>query len=80
MIKAVLSAYTIFQSSLLLGPKSIMTQISKILRDFLWNGGKGNQNKIHLVSWDILTRPMSVGGLQIRDPGLANLALGGKIP
>ena len=42
-------------------------------------GGKGNQNKMHVVSWDILKRPISEGGLQIRDPGLANLAMGGKL-
>ena len=56
-----------------------MSQISKLLRDFLWNGGKGNQIKLHLVSWDIVKRPLSEGGMQIRDPGLANLAMGGKI-
>jgi len=40
---------------------------------------KGNQSKLHLVRWDILNRPLQQGGLQIRDPSLANLALGGKI-
>ena len=79
LIKAVLSSLPIFKSSLLLTPKSITAHISKILRDFLWNGGKGNQNKIHLVNWEILKRPLSEGGFQIHDPGLANLALGGKI-
>ena len=34
---------------------------------------------MHLVSWDILKRPISEGGLQIRDPGLENMALGDKI-
>ena len=34
---------------------------------------------MHLVSWDILKRPILEGGLQIRDPGLANLAMGGKL-
>jgi len=56
-----------------------MEQISKILRDFLWDGGKGNQSKLHLVIWDILNRPLQQGGLQIWDAGLENLALGGKI-
>ena len=49
------------------------------MRDFLWNGGKGNQSKMHLVSWDILKRPLTEGGLQICDPSLANIAMGGKI-
>ena len=34
---------------------------------------------MHLVSWDILKRPLSEGGLQICDLGLENLDLGGKI-
>jgi hypothetical protein len=56
-----------------------MTQISKLIRDFLWRGGKGNQNKYHLVNWETVKCPISEGGLQVRDPELANLALGGKI-
>ena len=34
---------------------------------------------MHLASWEILKRPIVEGGLQIRDPSLANLALGGKL-
>ena len=34
---------------------------------------------MHLVSWYILKRPILEGGLQIRDPRLANLAMGGKL-
>ena len=33
---------------------------------------------MHLVSWDTLKKPISEGGLQIQDPGLYDLALGGK--
>ena len=68
-----------FQSTLILAPKSISSQIAKILRDFLWNGGKHGQNKIHLVKWEDLKCPMLEGGLQIRDPALANLAMTGKL-
>ena len=49
-----------------------------MLRNFLWQGGKGNQKKFHLVNWDIVKKPLLDGGLQVRDLGLANLALGGK--
>ena len=34
---------------------------------------------MHLVNWETLKRPILEGGLQIRDPELANLALGGKL-
>ena len=79
LVKVVLSTFPIFQSALLLAPKSILAQISKIMRDFLWLGGKGNHNKMHLVSWEVLKRPFSEGGLQIRDPRMTNLALSGKL-
>jgi hypothetical protein len=79
LIKAVLSSLPLYQASFLLAPKAITEQISQLIRDFLWQGGKGNQSKFHLVSWDIVKRPKREGGLQVRDPGLANIILGGKI-
>ena len=78
LLKSVLSSLPIFQSSLLLAPKSISTQIAKILRDFLWCGGKGNK-KFHLVNCETIKRPITEGRLQLRDLELANIALGGKL-
>ena len=46
LIKSVLSAFLVFQSTLLLALKSISFQVAKILRDFLWNGGLGGKNKM----------------------------------
>ena len=34
---------------------------------------------MHLVKWDIVKRPVLEGVLKIRDMGLANLAMGGKL-
>ena len=34
---------------------------------------------MHLVKWDIFKIPVIEGGLQIRDPRLANLSMGGKL-
>ena len=79
MIKSILAALPIYQSSLLLAPKVIMDQISKLIRYFLWSGGKGNHNRVHLLKWDIFKTPVLESGLQIKDPGLTNLAIGGKI-
>ena len=79
MIKYALCSLPIYQSSMLVSPKSIMDQVSRLIRDFLWKGGKGNQNKFHLVSWDTVKRPLTDGGLQERDPRLVNMALGRKI-
>lgn len=56
-----------------------MGQISKLPRDFLWQGGKGNQEKIHVINWDIVKRDITKGSLQVCDPAMVNLMLGGKI-
>eukprot|EP00253_Pinus_taeda_P023182 PITA_23182 len=77
LIKAVLSTLPIYQTSFLLAPRNVSEQISKMLRDFLWQGGKGNENKMHLVKWEVVKKTRADGGLQIRDPSLTNLAMGG---
>jgi exonuclease III len=79
LIKAVLAALPIYQAAFILAPKSVTDQISKLLRDFLWQGGKRNQHKYHLVRWETVKRSISEGGLQIRDPAMVNQAFGGKI-
>ena len=42
LMKSVLSSLPIYQASFLLAPKMIMEQISNLICDFLWQGGKGN--------------------------------------
>eukprot|EP00253_Pinus_taeda_P023772 PITA_23772 len=76
LIRSVLSALSTFQASLLLAPRQITDQISCLIRNFLWSGGKGNSNRFQLVNWELVKRPINEGGLQIRDPLQANLALG----
>ena len=34
---------------------------------------------MHLVNWEVIKWPLSEGGLQIRDPSLANLAMTDKL-
>lgn len=56
LIKSILSSLPIYQASFLLAPKTITDHISQLLRNFLWQGGEGNQKKFHLVSWDKVKR------------------------
>jgi hypothetical protein len=79
LINSVLSAIPIYQATFILAPRSVTEQIAKLIRDFLWQGGKGNEKKIHLVNWEIVKKSKADGGLQIRDPALVNLSFGGKI-
>ena len=50
LLKLVLSSIPIYQSSILLAPSSVISKIESILKKFLWEGGKGNMKKLHLVS------------------------------
>eukprot|EP00253_Pinus_taeda_P013625 PITA_13625 len=79
LIKTQLSALPIYQSAFLLAPKYVTDQIATLIRNFLWQGGKGNEKKLHLVKWDTVKRPIDEGGLQIRDPSFINKSLGGKL-
>jgi len=79
LIKAVLTSIPIYQCSVLLAPKDIIAQIETLLRHFLWKGGKQNEKKLLLVSWEKISKPLLEGGLQIRDLEAQNLALGAKL-
>ena len=69
----------IYQSSILLAPGSVVLKIEGLLRKFIWKGGKGNEKKIHLVSWDKIKKPRDEGGLHVRSLPIQNLALGAKL-
>jgi hypothetical protein len=79
LIKSVLSSLPIFQFSSLLSPQNVKSSISSLLRRFLWEGGKTDTKKFHLIKWDIVKHPKENRDLGIRDPGLSNLAMGEKI-
>jgi len=50
LIKSVLLSIHIYQSTLLLSHKSFISKVDTILRHFLWEGGKQNEHRLHLVS------------------------------
>jgi hypothetical protein len=80
LIKYVLSTLPIFQFSSLLAPQNVKSTISSLLWCFIWEGGKTDTNKFHLIKWDIVKHPKENGGLGIRDHGLSNLSMGVKNP
>ena len=79
LLKSVLMSIPIFQNSIPLAPASILKQMESLIRKFLWEGGKGNHHRIHLVSWNKIQMPYKEGGLQFRDLAKQNLAMGAKI-
>ena len=56
LMNSVLASLPIYQCSFLLAPKAITNKINELLRRFLWEGGRNNERKLHLVSWDKVTK------------------------
>eukprot|EP00253_Pinus_taeda_P032878 PITA_32878 len=79
LIKAILSALPIYQFATIITPASIHKHMELIIRSFLWKGGKQDTKKFSLVKWEKVTLPLEKGGLGIRIPRLANMAMGFKI-
>ena len=78
-MKSVLISLPIYQNSILLALKTFVSNLEGMLRRFLWEGGKQNERKLHLVSWDKVKKPLMEGGLQIQDIANQNLSLGVKL-
>ena len=51
LLKSVLNSMPIYQSSILLAPGRVLRKIESLLKKFIWEGGKGNEKKLHLISW-----------------------------
>ena len=64
---------------MILTPKMITNSISMEIRNFLWQGGKIQNKKFHLVEWDVVKAPKLQGGLGIRDLEQMNKYLGAKL-
>ena len=79
LIRSILSSYPIYTSSMILAPKTVMNNICKEIRKFLWQGGKSQSKKFHLVKWDTVKQAKNQGGLGIRDPEQMSRAMGAKL-
>ena len=78
LIKAVLQAMPTYLFSILSSPKSILREIRRIQRIFLW-GGREEKVKFALVSWDSICKPKLAGGLGLRDPEIMVEVQGVKV-
>ena len=76
LIISVLANLSVYYLSLLRCPISLINQIEKLQRDFLWHG-RNEEEKFHLFDWSSVRRPKEEGGLGIRPlrpmmPGYGN--------
>lgn len=63
----------------LLAPKGVLSKNGRLFRKNLWQGGKSNETRFHLVNWQKVRLPILSGGLGVKDPELMNIAMDAKI-
>ena len=57
--------------------RSCISQVQRLIRNFLWSGGDGSPTRAK-VAWSVITLPTSRGGLGLIDPACQSRALLGK--
>ncbi|KAL0927592.1 hypothetical protein M5K25_001777 [Dendrobium thyrsiflorum] len=61
LVKTILLTYPIFHSTLSLVPKSILLDLEKLCRTFIWSKGNGKKG-LHFVKWELLCKSKESGG------------------
>lgn len=74
LIRYVLQALPIYYMAISRIPKSVVNEITSIIRRFFW-GKTGQQRFLAYVAWDRITEPLEEGGLGLRDLTTMNEAL-----
>ncbi|XP_073051702.1 uncharacterized protein [Primulina eburnea] len=74
LVQSVLNAIPLYSMHTNLLPIGICSEIEKTIGNFLW-GGKIGEHKCHLVKWDVVSSPKSIGGLGIKRMYPMNQAL-----
>ncbi|GLT88308.1 hypothetical protein SLE2022_063410 [Rubroshorea leprosula] len=77
LINAVLTSLPVFIMSFYLLPKSVIGELDKIRRKFLW-GGVGERKKVAWVAWEHVCKHKLEGGLGIKNLSCFNMSLLGK--
>lgn len=60
-------------------PRTIISEIEKIIRSFLWKGNMDSKRKIPLVSLQNICKDKQKGGAGMHDMSARNVALGAKL-
>lgn len=79
LIKAVLNSLPIYQAAVMMAPIGITRKMEEYIRNFFWKGGKANEKRIPLISWDTISLPKMEGGLHFKNISKQNIALGAKL-
>lgn len=77
LVQSILQSLHVYWSLAFLLPKSVVTEIDKLCRKFLW-GGTTERTRPALVGWDTVCLPRRFGGLGLKNQELWIVAVIGK--
>ena len=78
LVQSVLNSIPIYTMQSIKLPVSICKEMERLCRNFIWHGNSGD-SAVHLINWQTLLYPKQNGGLGIRNFGLMNQAMLGKL-
>ena len=74
LIASVLESINVYWASVFLLPKTIVKDINKLLKGFLWNNGDDSKGSAK-VAWSQVCKPKSEGGLGLKNIEVWNKAM-----
>lgn len=75
LLNSILSALPVHYMTVLALPEWVLAKIDKIRKRFLWKGASEEGKGYHLVNWQTVCQPKTIGGLGILDLKIFNQAL-----
>ncbi|XP_062104336.1 uncharacterized protein LOC133815521 [Humulus lupulus] len=77
LINSVLLGIRSFWMSIFILPKSVIKEVDRLCRNFLWGVKDGNlqRSKLHFTTWDQVCLPKCMGGLGFKDSCMWNKVL-----
>nr|XP_016463101.1 PREDICTED: uncharacterized protein LOC107786164 [Nicotiana tabacum] len=60
-------------------PQSVLKEVDKICREYLWGGSVDKKKRVALLSWEKICQPKKLGGLNIKGCKEWNIASVGKL-
>lgn len=79
VIEAVLFSIQSFWSSVFILPQSVLKEVDRICREYLWGGSVDKKKRVALLSWEKICQPKKLGGLNIKGCKEWNIASVGKL-
>ena len=74
LINPVLNSITIYTFSNFKVPEAVCKKLDSLINAFWW-GHDANRKKMHMTTWETITKPKTQGGLGIKKFGPMNKAL-----